>query len=415
MPRLASRRACRAAAAALALLVLALPPAAAHGALAAAAGSLFEALPFVLAGTLLPTRLAFAGPLMACGCGGRLPGALSLPALGLCWVSFGPAVTVMRTAAALLMTLADAGGRVGTGRWAVVGRWAAVARWAGLRPPCAAGERLDPFSESERPDPLAELGGIGVAGFAGSLVALALPATVHGLWPPIAFLAGAVAGLLSPCATAAITTAEGLRTASPAAAAGLLASAGVVSLRLMRSRHPRRAGNDPARRSAAAALALTLCACLWLTFEGGAGFLNPRLRVLGPAGAAAAGLALVRDGRTALPAPLLLPLALLAALALGSPPPGEAVATLPLGLYPGALIDFTGTIRAGRRAVARAAIVCCRADAHLLVLPLDTGLPWQPGTWVRVRGRIRAGPDSLHAADVRAQRVPPPRDPFVYL
>ncbi len=458
MPRLASRRACRAAAAALALLVLALPPAAAHGALAAAAGSLFEALPFVLAGTLLPTRLAFAGPLLACGCGGRLPGALSLPAVGLCWVSFGPAVTLARTAAAILAALAGFGGlrgarcrggrspRGGIRDRAQVGGRPGVACKPGSRPHNAVDQRLRTLQPDESPDPFVDLGRIGLAGFAGSLVAQALPATVHGLWPPVAFLAGAVAGSLSPCATAALTAAEGLRAASPAAAAGLLSSAGLVSLRAGlpvlslrpgRPGMPRRpgrpgvalppgrrsvkqrlrwtGGEESARHGTGMALALTIGACLWLTFRGGAGFLNPRLWILGPAGAAMAGLAFVRGSRTALAAPLLLPLALLSALALGSPPPGETVATLPLGLYPGALIDFTGTIRAGRQAVGRAAIVCCRADARLIVLPLDIGLPWRPGTWVRVRGRIRAGPDGLQATGVSAERVPQPRDPFAYL
>jgi hypothetical protein len=377
MPRLASRRAGRAASAALALLILAIPPGLMLGALASAAASVFEAAPLVLAGSMLPRRLRPLAPLLACGCGGRLPGALSLPALGLCWLAFGPVVTLTRVVLAVLAAVVVKRRAPGTG--------------------CP-----------DDVDPLADLSGIALCAFAGALAVGALPGFVHGLWAPAAFLAGAAAGALAPCATAGLAAAAGLSSASPAAAAGLLASTGIASFRASPPRRPRLRGTAPA-------LALTVAACSWLTLTGGRGFLSPAFALLAPAGAAAAAIAVRRGTRTALTMPLAIPLGLLAALVLGSPPPTEGPALLPLGLYPGRTVDFTGRLSPDGRAVGRAAMLCCRADARLLSLPLDRRLHMAPATWVRVRGRIRSGPAGLYLGDVRAAPVPPPRDPFAYL
>jgi hypothetical protein len=126
-------------------------------------------------------------------------------------------------------------------------------------------------------------------------------------------------------------------------------------------------------------------------------------------------VALRRGTRTTLAVPPLLPAALLAALALGSPPPGAATATLPVGLYPGLAVDFTGTVRPGGRAVGRAAMLCCRADAQLLILPLAVRLPTAAGSWVRVRGTIEGSGGTLRLGNVQAEPVAAPHDPFVYL
>jgi hypothetical protein len=111
----------------------------------------------------------------------------------------------------------------------------------------------------------------------------------------------------------------------------------------------------------------------------------------------------------------MLPLALLTALALGSPAPDEGFATLPVGLYPGLSVDFTGTLRPGGRAVARAAILCCRADAEVLELPLAAALRLPPGTWVRVHGAIEPAQGGLRLRVTEAFPVPRPRDPYAYL
>jgi hypothetical protein len=381
MPRLYPRRAGRAASAALALLVLALPPEQTHAALASAAASAFEAAPFVFGAALLPRGLALAAPLLTCGCGGRLPGALSLPAIGLCWVTFGPAATLARLFAALL-----------------------AATLPRLR------RKRSAIRASHAPaqaDPLADLGAIALAAFAGALLDGQLTTSLHRWWPGAAFLAGALAGALLPCATAGLAAAGALRSSSPAAATGLLSTAGILGYRLA----------PPCGRQAgaAAAVALTVCAGLWLSAEGARGFLNPRLFWLAPAGVVTAAATLARRPATRLRAPALLPLALLAALALGSPAPDEGTATLPLGLYPGRGVDFTGSLRPGGRTVERAVILCCRADAEILELPLAAALRLPPGTWIRVRGTIESLQGGLALRVTEALQVSPPRDPYAYL
>ena len=372
-------RAGRAAPAALALVLLALPRGEAHAALASAAASVFEAVPFVCAAAVLPGRFARLAPLLACGCGGSLPGALSLPALALCWLAFGPALTLARAATALGL--------------------AVLARRTRRRTRAPAGC-------AQAPDPLAELAGIGCAAFAGALVEAALPA-LRGMWAPAALLAGLLAGGLLPCATAGVSLAAGLRPSAPAVAAGLLAGAGIVRLSL-----PIRPCG--ARRDGRPAAALLLGACLWLAFGDARGFLNPRLAWLAPAGALGS-VCLLRGVSTRLRPAALLPLALLAALTFGSPPPGERAATLPLGLYPGAALDFTGRVGPGGRSVRRAAILCCRADAHVLEVPLEVPLALPAGRWVRVTGTMESTPAGLRLGRIRAAAVAPPRDPFAYL
>ena len=369
-------RAGRAAAAALALALLALPHGAACAALASAAACVFEAAPFILGAGLLPSRLSGAAALLACGCGARLPGALSPAALGLCWLSFGPAVALARAAAAALL-------------WAV--------RSAAPGPATA---------EQQAPDAVADLGLVGAAAFAGSLLQGIVPASAG--WPPAAFALGALAGALLPCAGAGVAAAAGLRSTAPAAAAGLLAASGIAVFRPWRTRRP-------APRNATGVLLVLIGASSWLTLRGGHGFLNPRLALLAPAGALAAALALRSAPATRLPAPWLLPAGLLLALANGSPLPPEAPATLPLGLYPGRAVDFTGVLRPGGRALARAAILCCRADAQWLELPLSRRSAAAPGTWLRARGRIEAATDGLRLEAEHLERVAAPADPFVYL
>jgi len=145
-------------------LAAALPPAALHGAFAAAAAGLFEAAPFVLASALLPrSRLSRLGPVLGCGCGGLLPAALSLPSVALCWFAFGPVPAALRVVAAALLAIR-----------------------AGRR-----GAHAGPVPTA---DPLADLSALGIAAFAAALAgeglrAIALPAAS----PPAALLARAVA------------------------------------------------------------------------------------------------------------------------------------------------------------------------------------------------------------------------------
>jgi len=375
MPRLALGRAGPAAAAALALLALALPPDTLRGALASAAASVFEATPFVLAAALLPGRLARIAPLAACGCGGLLPGALAPAAVGLCWLLFGPWVTLARTAVAL-----------------------AVARLA----------RSPAGRTTESSDPLEALALVGACSFAGSLLGGILGGST--VFAPAALLGGALAGALLPCPTAALTLAAQLGTRSGWTAAGLLLTAGFLRF----TRAPRRP-EPPATRTARAAYLGVAIASGCLCLIGCRGFLNPKLIALPLCGAIGAACAASRRKETALHSGWVVPAALIVALAAGSPAPPETTSTLPLGLYPGATLDFTGIVGGHGTRVGRAAIVCCRADARLLAVSLSRPLREPDGVWVRVRGTMKSTPGGLRL-DVRvAAAIPAPIDPFVYM
>jgi hypothetical protein len=366
-------------------LAAAFPPAAVHGALAAAAGGLFEAAPFVLAAALVPgARLRVLAPLLGCGCGGRLPAALALPSLALCWFAFGPIPTTLRVASAVLLAIR--------------------ARHAGL----------DPERGAEA-DPLADLVRLGLASFAAALLAESLRALAAPAAGPLAallaFALGLGAGALAPCGTAGIGAAMALRTASPFAAAGLLVTSGMFVLR-----RPSSGGEAHGARAAFALLAL---ACALFFVRGTHGFLNPRLWFVAPLGAIGAAACTLRGTRSAARYAYAAPLVMLIALAAGSPAPLPQRATIPYDLYPGRELEFTGTVapRAGARAttLVRFAILCCRADAEPLSLELDRRLDARPGAWVRVHGVAIERDAQMMLRVESAVKVDAPADPFLYL
>ncbi len=393
-----------------------------YGALASAAASVFEAMPFVLAAAVVPSRrLRALLPLAACGCGGTLPAALALPSIALCWLTFGPWVTLARTAAAL-----------GLAAFAALRRRRRPGSDVAASAPAARGDPCPPRPVEPAYDPLAELNRLGLAAFGAALVTEGLRSGVFDLGgtlgAAVAFVAGALAGVLAPCGTAGIAAAAALRAASPAAAAGVLASSGLfvasgqlrisrlqrVFSRLLPSRlQPNRP--EKALREARLAMIVVAGAALVLALEGGRGFLNPRFLVLAPAGALLAMLCTLKAPRTNVRLPFVLPAMLLIALIAGSPPPAERAATIPLGLYPGQHVDFIGRLSADRRAVVRAAILCCRADAQTLALGLDRAAPFAPGTWLEVRGVAfnAANTPRVRIAELHAIQAPP--DPFLYL
>jgi len=357
-----------------------------HAALAATAGTLFEAAPFVLAvGLVRGAGTRRVAVLLGCGCGSAVgPAALSLPAAALCWVTFGPAVALGRLAAAWLVR--------------------------GWFPRCDA---LD----ARAPDPLGELAAIAAPAFALGLgTALlqsgyALPVRVPAAFlPAIEVTLGLLAGACAPCTTAAVALAAMLRVTMPFAAAGLLASAGLVP--------PLRPREAPAADyDARLGLALLAAACLLLGLRGGSGFVHPRLVPLvwlAIPGAAFA-CANLRTSATRLGA--LAPAIMLAALIFGSPvPAARSLAANLDDLYPGETVAFTGTAQTanGRTALVRYAITCCRADATAIVLPTDRRLPAASHTWVTARGTIVADSTGAFLRIHDWRRVATPRDPFLY-
>jgi hypothetical protein len=399
MPRPALGRAFRPV---LALLALALPQPLLHAALASAAGTAFEAAPFVLLACFVrSSRVRSLAALTSCGCG-ALPGALSLPAVALCWLAFGPLAALARLAA-------------GLGALALFPR---------------------AWESASEPDPLAELEGIALAAFASAAGCEALRlgnGAVHfgALSGTLAFMAGACIGVLSPCAGAAVATAAGLRGTSWAASAGLLATAGIVPRRFLHAIAPHTvflaamSAERGTRRDGRIAYGLLGCACAALIVRGASGFVHPRLLPALVIGAALCLYLATRDlAIRAAPAPrtkasLALPLALLGALVAGSPLPSENIDLTNLAdAYPGAALQFTGAAeeRGARTVLVRYAITCCRADATPIALLTEHKLRVRNGTWIEASGTIvREGDGArlvLRPENWRA--VAPPADPFVY-
>jgi hypothetical protein len=256
-----------------------LPPDTLHAALAAAAGTLFEAAPFVLVAELAAVSrirlLATFAALGGCGCSrGRTPGAWSLPATALCWLAFGPAVAIARAGLAAAV-------------WA---RPIRAPRPESVRTPrqllCADAAHGGPDALAELAElvPAALLGFIGaqlLGSAAGSLLAIGPAGCI------LAFGAGCALGAVVPCSTAGVALASAVAVAAPPAAAGLLATAGIV--RLGGSR--KRSAETGDARIPTALLALALALLAW---RGPSGLVNPRLIPLAAFGAAVAAARLPR-------------------------------------------------------------------------------------------------------------------------
>jgi hypothetical protein len=370
----------------LGLGAAALPAPLLHAALAATAGTLFEAAPFVLALALVRGNgVRPLAALLGCGCGAAAgPAALSLPTAALCWMTFGPAVALGRLAAA----------------WLARG-------WFERRH----------TGDVRAPDPLREL-----AALAGPAFALGLGTALlqSGYEPPVrvapAFVPaleialGLFAGAFAPCTTAAVALAAMLRVTAPFAAAGMLVSAGLVP--------PLRPGRTlPAAYDARLGLALLCAACLWLALRGGSGFVHPRLVPLVWLAIPGAGFAFAKLPASATRFGALAPAAMLAALVFGSPLPATRSLSATLDdVYPGEPVAFIGAALTanGRTVLVRYAITCCRADATALVLPADRRLPVERDAWLRIRGTIAQDATGTFVRVRDWQRVVPPSDPYLY-
>lgn len=384
----------RVAAGAAVLGCAAIPAPLLHQALAAAAGTLFEAAPFVLAVALWRGPLARrAAALFGCGCGSAAgPAALSLPAAGLCWATFGPVVALARFGVAALLHVRR-----------------------GRHP----GKSWDGAESPYDIDPLDQLNAIALPAFGLALATTVLQAVHPGpsLGRAPAFLvailegvAGLVAGTFAPCCTAAVALAAMLRVTAPFASAGLLVTAGLVPAR-------RLAPNRGARYDGRFGIALLGLACAVLALHGGSGFVHPRLVPLLWAALPAAFIAARARTTTAARFGALVPAAMLAALVLGSPPPESPIGSETLdALYAGEAIAFTGLAEPidGRTTLVRYAITCCRADASAVTLPTNLHLRLPRDTWIALRGTIARDESGFYARATTWRRVQPPADPYLY-
>ncbi|GAC1300502.1 MAG: hypothetical protein NVSMB19_07180 [Vulcanimicrobiaceae bacterium] len=386
---------------AVAVVCAALPPAIRTAALAAAAGTLFEAAPFVLAAALIPPgRGARVLAALGCGCGAGGSGALALPALGICWLAFGPAIALARAVAAVAVRLGVAARQRRRARRTGA---TASACAAALRPP---------------PDPLAELARLAPQAVAAAFLAEILRATlpVHATGPVgsgAAFAGGALLGRLLPCATGAIAIAAGLRDIAPAATVGLLITAGIVSGRAVAPARDRRDG-----RLGYAALAV---ACGLIAWRGPSGFINPRFILpLGGAAAVAGLRAVRRDTVTAVRYPAAVPGLLLAATFAGSPLPDRPPARTTLDApYAGEHVRFVGALAyhdvRTPATLVRYTITCCRADAEARAVRLDRPLPGRRGAWYEAAGTLGLDPGGAFVLRVATVRpIAAPADPFAY-
>ncbi len=369
--------------------------AAASGALAAAAGSAFEAAPFLLfANVLTPVLGPRLGPLATlggCGCTrGSLPGALALPAIALCALSFGLVPTIARTVVAL-----GVAARLDCGR---------------AQPAEAAA------------DLFADLEIIGACAFLASMVTAALHAAALVIPAPIAFLAGVGLGLLAPCATAGIAIAAAFAHSSPLIASGVLCSAGLQIRSLTKSpgsmlrKTP--LGRRP-ERDARFATAVLACALGCIALRGPSGLVTPRL--LGPIAIAAlvAVLTLPR-ARSRARTNALVPLLMLGSLVVvPRPPVYRADATRLDDAFPGERLSFIGvanTAPGSHSTLTRYAITCCRLDATPVSVRLDRRLDGSlEGRWIAANGTlINSGVAGLELRPEQIHVIGEPADPFLY-
>jgi uncharacterized membrane protein (UPF0136 family) len=304
--------------------------------------------------------------------------ARSVPAAVALALSFGPVVALSRVAAAV-----------------------AVATGAQLLRPVDACGHVAP--------PAAELAALVPAALAAGALQQAVAFDLHGLAPAVQFVAGALAGALAaPCALGTAALAATLHRTAPAAAAGLLCTAGLLDARVF-IRSTYRAGHD------ALAYGMLATALLVVGTHRGNGLVHPVIGVaLLPCAAACAALA-YRHRRQALRAARVAPALMLAgAFAGASAPQYRATETTMSGLFAGERLTFTGALSNGD-VVARYAITCCRADAAPIAVRLSRRLPFGEGTWLCIDGAIVTASDgALRLEPAAVRRVDPPADPFVY-
>jgi hypothetical protein len=371
------------------LVVAALPGDGARGLLAAIAGTLFEAAPFVAIAAVVPRRFGRLAALAGCGCGrGGVPGALAPVAVGLCWVTFGPVVALGRALAALALKFVLRKLRLG---------------------------RADPSPDHAPGDPFAELATLAACAAAAYGIFETCPGLTGTVPGALAF--GLTVGTFAPCATAGVALAGAGIGHAPLAAAAILGTSGIVPHLRLRRTEPLGRGRGGDGRFAALALAAALAI---IALSGPSGLVHPRLLPLDALGALAAfamalrGTACARPGRA-----IALGVAMLAALALGSPQPHMTAeeTTLADG-YAGERATFTGLAYAepvpARTRLVRFAITCCRIDAHAIALPLDRRIRVRDGTWIAARGILAARDGTLVLRASEWHAITAPADPFVY-
>jgi hypothetical protein len=361
-----------------------LSPDSLRSALAAAAGSLFESVPFLFAGLVAARLLGKHRRIvdfLGCGCGSG-PSARSLPAGVATWLFFGPLVATGRFAAALL-----------------------CARLLHARTACANHmPALQPLAELAALLPASLLAGAAFVCFAAFDPAALSPVGEIALGGTLGFCA-------APCGLGAVAVAAALRARAPLAAAAFLCVAGIADLRALHRVAHRREEHD------ALAYALLAVALALVAWRHGDSLIRPSI-------AAAAGACAVvtivyatiyrkhQSWRSRIAPGLML-----AGVLAGAPPPSyHATETTLADLFAGEHLSFTGrlTREGARAALVRYAITCCRADAAPVAVRVDPAPRASDGAWLHVEGNIESVAGSLRLVPHAVARIAPPTDPFIY-
>jgi DUF1980 C-terminal domain len=355
-----------------------------RSALAAAAGSLFESVPFLFAGLVAARLLGkyrHAVDFVGCGCGSG-PSARSLPAGAATWLLFGPLVAAARFAAALL-----------------------CARLLHARRSCANHlPALHPLAELAALLPSSLLAGAAFVCFSTFDPAALSPLGEIALGGTIGFCA-------APCGLGAVAVAAALRARAPLAAAAFLCVAGIADLRaLHRVAHL----SEEHDALAYALLALALALVAW---RHGGSLIAPSIAV--PVGACAAVAIFYATiyRRQQSWRSRIAPALMLAGVLVGAPPPSyHATETTLADLFAGEHLSFTGrlTREGARAALVRYAITCCRADAAPIAVRVDPAPRDSDGAWLRVEGRVESVAGNLRLVPESIARIGPPPDPFIY-
>ncbi len=366
------------------MLLAVLPIEATRTGVATAASTLFESLPFILAGTLLAGVASRWGhrliPFLGCGCGTG-PSARSLPAAAATWIVAGPTVALARLGSALAV--------------------AAFLRRRDLR----AHRKVDP--------PLAQLRAL--LPFAlGAAALMQVAVSYFGLWrlsSPLGILAGAVFGYaLSPCALGAVAIGAALDRTAPAVGLGFFSIVGIIDARAFVTRHVHGVSHDGIAYGCAA------LACALVAARHGDALVNPRFTIALWFCAAALGWCTWRFRSSQAAITRWAPALMLIGAVVGAPAPQyHATETSLTSVFAGESLDFTGVLTQTGAAttLVRYAITCCRADASPVVVRLMSALPQAHG-WIHVHGRfVRVGADLQLAVD-RWVPIATPGDPFIY-
>jgi len=372
-------------AAAVIALAAAFSPEMLRECVATSASSLFESVPYLVAGAAL-ARIAgrhgsWISGFFGCGCG-HGPGGRSLPAAAAAWLLFGPIVAVARVAVATV-----------------------VAFLLNRR------DAREHEHEHERASILDDLASLLPTSFIAA-VALHFFSIAGTMTPAAQIACGFVLGFFgAPCAIGGVLLAAALRIQTPLAAIAILCVAGIVDARTLLSRRPLRAGND------AFAYALLACACALVALRNGDALVHPLLTVPLWLCAIVCALAAIRfrtnQSRRAWIAPAIM---LAGALAAAPPPVYHATETTLSDAFPGERLSFSGVMTREHRtaAVVRFAITCCRADASPIAIQLSRDVPYAERTWIRVDGTLQERNGALLLVPSRVARIAPPLDPFVY-